>query len=78
MVSKNPYLLLKFGSVTIWLRNRLYLCSFKGTSKCFIVKFSHIMLLHQVLQWKRVLVSCGYILKTTIARHSSVTPFDSK
>ena len=31
-----------------------------------------------VLLWKRVLVSWGYILKTVIARHSNLIPFDSK
>ena len=31
-----------------------------------------------VLLWKRVLVSWGYILKTTIAKHSNVIPFDSE
>ena len=31
-----------------------------------------------VLLWKRVLVSWCYILKTAIARHSNLIPFDSK
>ena len=31
-----------------------------------------------VLLWKRVLVSWGHILKTAIARHSNVIPFDSE
>ena len=31
-----------------------------------------------VLLWKRVLVSWSYILKTAIARHSNLIPFDSK
>ena len=30
-----------------------------------------------VLLWKRVLVSWRYILKTTMATHSNVIPFDS-
>ena len=31
-----------------------------------------------VLLWKRVLVSWRYILKTAIATHSNVIPFDSE
>ena len=31
-----------------------------------------------VLLWKRVLVSWGYIMKTEIATHSNVIPFDSE
>ena len=102
MVSKYPYLLLKFRLVTIWFAIG-YICdkfrdfqrSFKGTSKSFYNKVFCIELRCKwvntknleflmeccyiaVLLWKRVLIIWGYILKTAIARHSNIIPFDSQ
>ena len=42
------------------------------------LEFFHGMLVHSSVLWKRVLVSWGYILKTTKATHSNVIPFDSE